>query len=118
MWIYIATGVIYLGYQIFSGNYRQVLFTHRDIPGVWPMVKHYFFFGPEAGAARSLQPATETRLHNGDRAGRVIGADRVSDLEAGAVFVAGVADGRLSLGAVVAFRGDVGDVGDLCLGIW
>ncbi len=24
MWIYIATGVIYLGYQIFSGNYRQV----------------------------------------------------------------------------------------------
>ena len=40
MWIYIATGVVYLGYQLFSGNYRQILFTHRDIPGVWPMVKH------------------------------------------------------------------------------
>src|ERR1700689_2045076 len=38
MWIYIATGVVYLAYQLFSGNYRQVLFTHRDIPGVWPMV--------------------------------------------------------------------------------
>ena len=34
MWIYMATGVLYLGYQIFSGNYRQVLFTPRDIPGV------------------------------------------------------------------------------------
>lgn len=42
MWIYIATGVVYLAYQLFSGNYRQVLFTHRDIPGVWPMVRHYF----------------------------------------------------------------------------
>ena len=25
VWIYLATGLIYLGYQIFSGNYRQVL---------------------------------------------------------------------------------------------
>ena len=46
-WIYIATGLIYLGYQIFSGNYKQVLFVRRDIPGVWPMVRHYFFFGPK-----------------------------------------------------------------------
>src|SRR5580692_9242553 len=38
MWIYMATGVVYVGYQIFSGNYKQVLFTHRDVPGVWPMV--------------------------------------------------------------------------------
>lgn len=58
MWVYLATGVVYLGYQIFSGNFRQVLFTHRDIPGVWPMVKHYFFFGakPEQHEAyNSLQ---------------------------------------------------------------
>ena len=38
MWIYTASGILYLGYQLFSGNYRQVLFTPRDIPGVWPMV--------------------------------------------------------------------------------
>jgi thiosulfate reductase cytochrome b subunit len=47
MWIYLATGILYVGYQMFSGNYKQVLFTHRDLPGVWPMVRHYFFFGPK-----------------------------------------------------------------------
>src|SRR5271163_4944120 len=47
MWIYLATGVIYLGYQLFSGHYRQVLFTHRDFAGVWPMVRRYFLFGPK-----------------------------------------------------------------------
>src|SRR6202158_2242412 len=56
MWIYIGTGLIYLGYQLFSGNYRQVLFTHRDIPGVWPMVRHYFFFGPQPPAHGAYNP--------------------------------------------------------------
>ena len=45
MWIYLASGLLYVGYQIFSGNYRQVLFAPRDVPGVWPVVRHYFFFG-------------------------------------------------------------------------
>src|SRR5262252_2057059 len=45
-WIYVATGLFYVGYQMFSGNYRQVVFGPRDIPGVWPMVRHYFLFGP------------------------------------------------------------------------
>jgi thiosulfate reductase cytochrome b subunit len=39
MWIYIATGLMYVGYQVFSGNYKQVLFVRRDLPGVWPMVR-------------------------------------------------------------------------------
>jgi thiosulfate reductase cytochrome b subunit len=56
MWIYLATGLIYLSYQIFSGHYRQVLFTPRDIPGVWPMVKHYFFFGPKPVATEAYNP--------------------------------------------------------------
>jgi Ni/Fe-hydrogenase b-type cytochrome subunit len=47
MWIYIGSGLVYLGYQIFSGNYRQVLFMPSDRSGVWPMVRHYFFFGPK-----------------------------------------------------------------------
>src|SRR5215475_13061480 len=47
MWIYIGSGLVYLGYQIFSGNYKQVLFVPRDVHGVWPMVRHYFFFGPK-----------------------------------------------------------------------
>jgi len=56
MWIYMATGVLYLGYQILSGNYRQVLFTHRDVHGVWPMVRYYFFFGPRPQAREAYNP--------------------------------------------------------------
>jgi len=44
-WIYLATGLLYVGYQIFSGNYKQVLFVPGDVPGVWPMVRHYFLLG-------------------------------------------------------------------------
>src|SRR6476469_4269255 len=56
MWIYIATGLVYLGYQLVSGNYKQVLFTHRDIPGTWPMVRHYFFFGTKPDQHEAYNP--------------------------------------------------------------
>jgi Ni/Fe-hydrogenase b-type cytochrome subunit len=56
MWIYIGTGLLYIGYEIFSRNYRQVLFTPRDIRGVWPMVRHYFFFGPEPNVREAYNP--------------------------------------------------------------
>lgn len=56
MWIYIATGLVYVGYQLFSGNYRQILFTYRDLPGVWPMVKHYFFFRPKPDQHQAYNP--------------------------------------------------------------
>ena len=37
MWIYIATGLVYIGYQIFSRNYRQVLLYDGTVPeyGRW-----------------------------------------------------------------------------------
>ncbi len=56
MWIYIATGLVYLGYQIFSGNYKQVLFVSSDVPGVWPMARYYFFFGPKPRARGAYNP--------------------------------------------------------------
>ena len=56
MWIYMGTGLLYLGYQIFSGNYRQVLFVPRDIKGVWPMVRHYFFFGSKPPVTEAYNP--------------------------------------------------------------
>jgi thiosulfate reductase cytochrome b subunit len=65
MWIYLSTGVIYLGYQLFSGNYRQVLFTQRDVAGVWPMVRRYFLFGPKPAqreAYNSLQKQAYTTV--------------------------------------------------------
>jgi len=45
MWIYMRTGVVYIGYQLFSGIIVRFCFTHRDIPGVWPMVKLISFSG-------------------------------------------------------------------------
>ena len=56
MWIYIATGLFYLGYEVFSGNYRQVLFVGRDVRGVWPMARHYFFFGPKPPTREVYNP--------------------------------------------------------------
>ena len=44
-WIYVATGAVYFAFQIFSGNFRQTLFVCKDLAGVWPMIRYYFFFG-------------------------------------------------------------------------
>jgi thiosulfate reductase cytochrome b subunit len=56
MWIYIGTGALYLGYQVFSGNRRQVCFVSRDLAGVWPMVRHYFFSGSRPRARELYNP--------------------------------------------------------------
>jgi thiosulfate reductase cytochrome b subunit len=55
-WIYVVTGLIYVGYQAISGNFRQMLFVPRDIPGVWPMVRHYFLFGPKPVPTEAYNP--------------------------------------------------------------
>src|ERR1700758_1833252 len=36
-WIYMATGALYVAFQIFSGNFRQTLFVRKDLAGVWSM---------------------------------------------------------------------------------
>ena len=59
MWIYIATGMLYLGYQMFSGNYRQVLFTPRDIPRRMADGAPLFFLRPQAGD--QAKPTTRCR---------------------------------------------------------
>jgi Ni/Fe-hydrogenase b-type cytochrome subunit len=55
-WIYVATGLFYFGYQILSGNYRQFLFVPKDLPGVWPMIRHYFFFGRRPAQTEVYNP--------------------------------------------------------------
>jgi thiosulfate reductase cytochrome b subunit len=47
MWIFMAAAALYVVYEIVSGHYKTVLFVPKDIPGVWPMARHYFFFGPK-----------------------------------------------------------------------
>lgn len=56
MWIFAGGGVLYVVSQIVSGHYRTVLFTPRDLPGVWPMVRHYFLFGPKPKATGQYNP--------------------------------------------------------------
>ena len=109
MWIYIGTGLFYFGYQLLSGNYREVLFTHRDIPGVWPMVRHYFFFGPRPPVREAYNPLQKQAYTDGDRAGSSLSSYRARGVEARAVFLAGLDDGRIPLCAHLAFCGDVGD---------
>jgi Ni/Fe-hydrogenase b-type cytochrome subunit len=55
-WLLIGAGILYAGYQVASGNARQVLFAPRDVPGVWPMVRHYFFFGPKPPQTETYNP--------------------------------------------------------------
>jgi thiosulfate reductase cytochrome b subunit len=41
MWLFVGAGAIYVAYQVASGNWRQILFRRRDLPGVVPMLRHY-----------------------------------------------------------------------------
>ncbi len=50
MWIFALGGLWYVAAQLASGHVRTVLFTPRDVPGVWPMARHYFLFGPKPAA--------------------------------------------------------------------
>lgn len=56
MWIFVATGLLYILYQFFSGNYKQVMFMPRDVRGVWPMARHYFLFGPKPEIKEAYNP--------------------------------------------------------------
>ena len=56
MWVFAATALLYVVSQIVSGRFRTVLFTPRDLPGVWPMVRHYFLFGPKPPATGQYNP--------------------------------------------------------------
>ena len=56
MWVFMGAGAAYLTYQIVTGRYRMVLFTPKDVPGVWPMVKHYFFFKAKPPVTEPYNP--------------------------------------------------------------
>src|SRR4030095_11578005 len=56
MWVFAGAGVLYAPTQFLSGHYRTVLFTKRDVPGVWPMVRHYFLLGPKPPLTEQYNP--------------------------------------------------------------
>ena len=55
-WLFLGSGLTYAIYQAASGNYRQVLFARADVRGLWPMVRHYFFFGPRPAQSETYNP--------------------------------------------------------------
>jgi Ni/Fe-hydrogenase b-type cytochrome subunit len=55
-WLLTAAIAIYTGYQAVSRNGRQVLFVVGDVRGVWPMVRHYFLFGPKPTVSETYNP--------------------------------------------------------------
>jgi Ni/Fe-hydrogenase b-type cytochrome subunit len=56
MWVFTGAALLYAASQIASGHFRTVLFTRRDILGVWPMARHYFFFGPKPTSTGQYNP--------------------------------------------------------------
>jgi len=56
MWLFAAAGLFYVGHQLSSGRWRQVLCTIADVGGVWPMIRHYFFFGPKPRQTPTYNP--------------------------------------------------------------
>jgi Ni/Fe-hydrogenase b-type cytochrome subunit len=55
-WVFAVSGAVYGLYQLISGNYRQVLFVPSDIPGIGPMIRHYFLFGPKPPQNTTYNP--------------------------------------------------------------
>ncbi len=55
-WLFLTAGIAYGAYQVSTRNYRQVLFSSADVRGVWPMVRHYFFFGPRPSLTETYNP--------------------------------------------------------------
>ena len=56
VWPFVISGILYVVYQIFTGRFRALLFIPRDIPGVWPMAKHYFLFGKKPQLTQQYNP--------------------------------------------------------------
>ena len=56
IWVFAITGIVYVIYQVASGHFRMALFTPRDLPGLWPMIRHYFLFGPRPPLEEPYNP--------------------------------------------------------------
>ena len=56
MWVFAGSGLLYVTAQAIGGHYRTVLFGRKDVSGVWPMVRHYFFFGEKPPQNKPYNP--------------------------------------------------------------
>ena len=56
MWIFGGSALLYVVSQIASGHWRTLLVRPRDLRGVWPMMRHYFLFGPKPRLTEQYNP--------------------------------------------------------------
>lgn len=54
--LFTATGLAYIIYLLITGHWRQVILQPKDLPGIWPMVRHYFFFQPKPQQLEPYNP--------------------------------------------------------------
>lgn len=54
-WLFTLTGAIYF-VSLVSGHWRHVILRPHEIAGVWPMVRHYFFFRPRPESREPYNP--------------------------------------------------------------
>jgi len=62
-WPFALTGIAYLVFLIFSGEWRAILFRPRDIPGAWQMTRYYLRLRrdpPPQGKHNALQKSAYT----------------------------------------------------------
>jgi Ni/Fe-hydrogenase b-type cytochrome subunit len=62
-WPFVLTGVAYLLFLAFSGEWRKLLFRPRDAPGAWQMTRYYLRLRkahPDQGKHNPLQKAAYT----------------------------------------------------------
>ncbi len=89
MWPLMLVGLVYIGYLIVSGEWRKLLFRPRDAKPALEMHKQVLPPPPEGpSSTRQAQRAPEARVHPHCWSGSALRADRMGDLQAGAVMVA------------------------------
>jgi thiosulfate reductase cytochrome b subunit len=55
-WMFMLTGVVYLGYLVGSGHWRRVVVQRQELKGLWPMVRHYLLFSEKPEPREPYNP--------------------------------------------------------------
>ena len=54
--LFSATGIAYVIYLLVTGRWRQVILQPKELRGIWPMARHYFFFQPKPEQLEPYNP--------------------------------------------------------------
>ena len=54
--LFSATGIAYVIYLLVTGHWRQVILQPKELRGIWPMARHYFFFQPKPEQLEPYNP--------------------------------------------------------------